>query len=100
MRAMIAQGISSISVSFKPIAAILALLFIFFMAALIVVRQQCVRQGYEISALTVTMDKKNLEYELLNREYSLFLRREALMEKAVGLDFVFPVGGRVFYVQR
>ncbi len=99
MRAMIAQ-VSSIGIGFKPAAAVLTLLFIFFMAALIVVRQQCIRQGYEISSLTVSMDKKNLEYELLSREYSLSLRREALMEKAAGMDFVFPVGGRVFYVQR
>ena len=70
------------------------------MAALIVVRQQCIHEGYKISVLAVSMDKKNIEYEQLSAEYSKVLRKEVLVKKATELGFIFPIGGRVFYVKR
>ncbi len=99
MKAIIAQSISSISISFRPIVVVLTLLVIFFMSALIVVRQQCIHESYKISSLTIAMDNKNLEYEKLLRQRSNILRRENLTSKAIEMDFVFPVGGKVFYVQ-
>ncbi|MBQ3032930.1 MAG: hypothetical protein IJD28_01005 [Deferribacterales bacterium] len=99
MKAVSAQSISGISVTFKPTVLVLGLLLVFFMAALIVVRQQCIHEGYKISVLTVTMDKKNIEYEQLSAEYSKILRRESLINKAVDMGFTFPVGDRVFYVK-
>lgn len=100
MKAIITQSISGINVNIKPIIVVFTLLFIFFMSALIVVRQQCIHESYKISSLTTEMDKKNLEYEKLSKQYSNILRRENLTKQAIEMDFVFPVGGKVFYVQR
>lgn len=100
MKAMIAQQVHTIGITFKPVAVIIFLMLIFFMGILMVVRQQCIRQGYEISRLTGALEQRTLEYEGVSKEYSDVFRREILFGKAEGLGFTLPVGGHVFYVQR
>lgn len=85
------------SLSFKVVFGIIALFF--FMALLIVIRQQCLNEGYKISALSNKYDEIVLKHEEVAKRYSDALRWENLIQKSEGLDFTFPEGGRVFYVK-
>lgn len=87
----------SFSLSFKLVFGIITLFF--FMALLIVIRQQCLNEGYKISALSNKYDEYSLKYEEVSKRYSDALRWENLIQKSEGLEFTFPEGGRVFYVK-
>ena len=70
------------------------------MAILMIFRHKCIEEGYKISDLTLELDRKSLEYEAVSQRYSDTLRWESLYNKAKDMDFIFPVGGRVYYVQK
>lgn len=99
MREMIRQRIENVGINFRPSAVILFMIFIFCVTTLIIFRQQCIQQGYEISKLSSVLDSKSMAYEKISADYSAVLRREILINKAKEMGFVFPVGGKVFYVR-
>lgn len=76
------------------------LVFIFCMAILVIFRQNCVEEGYDISELSRELERKSLVYEAVSQKYSDALRWEILYKKAEQMEFTFPVGGNVFYVQQ
>ncbi|MDE7169364.1 MAG: hypothetical protein K2N67_04125 [Mucispirillum sp.] len=86
--------------SITPVIAAIAVIFIFFMAILMIFRQQCINEGYKISMLANELDAKSLRYEAVSSKYSDALRWESLFLQANDMGFEFPVGGRVFYVQQ
>lgn len=99
MREMIRERIEGAIITVKPSAFILFLAFLFCFATLIIFRQQCVQEGYEISRLSGILDKKQLAYEKISADYYDVLSREKLINKAEEKGFVFPHGGKVFYVR-
>lgn len=99
MKEMIRQGIENVGINLKPSAVILFMILIFCVTTLIIFRQQCVSQGYEISRLSTVLESKSMAYEKVSDDYSAVLRREMLINKAGEMGFVFPVGGKVFYVR-
>lgn len=100
MRVMSQERVSSLRVSLAPIVVFGTLIIIFCMAVLMIFRHKCFEEGYKISALTIKLDEKTLEYEAVSQKYSDALRWESLFTKAKDMDFIFPVGGKVYYVQR
>lgn len=100
MRVMSQERVSNIGISLAPIIVFGTLLIIFCMAILMIFRHKCIEEGYKISDLTLELDRKSLEYEAVSQRYSDTLRWESLYNKAEDMDFIFPVGGRVYYVQK
>lgn len=99
MREMIRDRIEGVIITVKPSIVVLFLSFLFCVATLIIFRQQCVQEGYEISRLSGILDKQQLAYEKISTDYYNVLRREELINKAEDAGFVFPHGGKVFYVR-
>lgn len=99
MREMITQNTESLKISVRPSSAALFVVLLLGIATLMIFRQQCVREGYEISRLTARLDGQYLVYEKISADYYSVLRRENLINKAEDMGFVFPEGGRVFYVR-
>lgn len=100
MRVMSQERVSNLGISLTPIMVFGTLLIIFCMAVLVIFRLKCMEEGYKISNLTIELDNKTLEYEAVSQRYSDTLRWERLYSKAKDMDFIFPVGGRVYYVQK
>lgn len=92
----------TLNIDFKatPFIVLGVLVFVFFMAILMVFRLHCTTEGYKIYELSRELDKKTLRYEAVSQKYSDALRWEVLYKKAEQMDFTFPVGGNVFYVQQ
>lgn len=88
------------SVISAPMILAGVIIFIFCMAILVIFRQHCVEEGYDISKLSSELEKKSLIYEAVSQKYSDALRWEILYKKAEQMEFTFPVGGNVYYVQQ
>lgn len=100
MRAVSQERTVGIGISLAPVMAVSTLIFVFCMAILMIFRQQCITEGYKISELAGELDKKALQYETVSQKYSDALRWEVLFNKAKDLEFIFPAGGKVYYVQK
>ena len=100
MRVMSQERVSNIGISLAPIIVFGTLLIIFCMAILMIFRQHCISEGYKISELANELDRKALQYEAVSQKYSDALRWEVLFNKAEDMGFIFPVGGKVYYVQK
>ncbi len=100
MRVMSNDRFSGIGISFAPIIVLGTLIFIFCMAVLVIIRIRCINEGYKISELAIELDSKSLKYEAVAQKYSDALRWETLFDKAGSMEFIFPEGGKVFYVQK
>ena len=90
---------NDLGISIGPIIILAVITLIFCMAILMIFRQQCINEGYKISKLSNELDARMLKYEDVSKKYSDALRWEVLFDKAEDMDFTFPVGGKVFYVQ-
>ncbi len=91
---------NGLGISFTFIIVVSIVVFIFCMAILMVFRQHCINEGYKISELSTALDKKAIEYEAISQKYSDALRWEVLFSKAERMGFIFPEGGKVFYIQK
>lgn len=100
MRVISQENVAEISVSLAPVMVISTLIFVFCMAILMIFRQHCISEGYKISELANELDKKSLRYEAVSQKYSDALRWEVLFNKAEDMGFIFPAGGKVYYVQK
>ncbi len=100
MKVMSQEHVVEIGVSLAPVMIVSTVIFIFCMAILMIFRQHCISEGYKISELANELDRKSLQYEAVSQKYSDALRWEVLFDKATESDFIFPVGGKVFYVQK
>lgn len=90
---------NELGIAMGPIFILAIIVIIFCMAILMIFRQQCINEGYKISKLSSELDEKMLRYEDVSQKYSDALRWEVLFDKAEEMNFTFPVGGKVFYVQ-
>lgn len=100
MRVISQENVAEISVSLAPVMVISTLIFVFCMAILMIFRQHCISEGYKISELSNELDRKSLRYEAVSQKYSDALRWEVLFNKAEDMGFIFPAGGKVYYVQK
>ena len=100
MRVISQERVSGIGISLAPVMVISTLIFVFCMAILMIFRQHCISEGYKISELANELDRKSLHYEAVSQKYSDALRWEVLFNKAEEMDFIFPVGGKAYYVQK
>lgn len=100
MRVISQDSVAGLGVSLAPVMVIITLIFVFCMAILMIFRQHCISEGYKISELAIELDKKALQYEAVSQKYSDALRWEVLFNKAEDMGFIFPVGGKVYYVQK
>ncbi len=100
MRVMSDDRAAGLGISLAPIIVFGTLIFVFCMAVLMIIRQHCIDEGYKIYELTLELDKKSLEYEAVAQKYSDALRWESLFNSAENLGFIFPEGGKVYYVQK
>ncbi len=99
MKAILTNHIINFGITLRPIAVALFMLLLLGITSLIVVRQHCIKEGYEISKLASQLEQKNIEYQKVHERYSDALRDEKLIKEALSLGFEFPSGDRVFYVQ-
>lgn len=100
MRVISQERVEGFGISLAPVMVVSTLIFVFCMAILMIFRQHCISEGYKISELAIELDKKALEYEAVSQQYSDALRWEVLFDRAEKMNFIFPAGGKVFYVQQ
>ena len=95
MRVISQERVEGLGISLAPVMVISTLIFVFCMAILMIFRQHCISEGYKISELAIELDKK-----AVSQQYSDALRWEVLFDRAEKMNFIFPAGGKVFYVQQ
>ncbi len=100
MRVMSDDRVAGFGISLAPILIFGTLILVFCMAILVIIRTKCINEGYKINELALELDRKSLKYEAVAKRYSDALRWETLFNKAGQMDFIFPEGGKVFYVQK
>ncbi len=99
MKAVLTGHIVNVGLTLRPIAVALFMLLMIGVTALIVIRQQCIQEGYEISRLAATLEAKTIMLEQAQAKYNDYLRNEVLIKRALDMGFEFPTGDKVFYVQ-